>query len=183
MASFVNRSRLTIVEGVVFCTDMCRYQYVAGGSASRRRMNGNEYRREELSDFLRTRRARLSPHEAALPQGGARRRTPGLRREEVALLADVGITWYTWLEQGRPIKMSAEALERVARALRLGLEETRHLFVLADRTPPPTPRPNGDREMPEGLLRLLEGLDRSATPAFVRDECWDVLAWNRTMGA
>jgi hypothetical protein len=104
-----------------------------------------------------------------------------LRREEVALLADVGITWYTWLEQGRPIKMSAEALERVARALRLAPEETRHLFVLAERTPPPSLQPNG--EVPEGLAQLLDGLGRGSTPAFVRDERWDVLAWNQTMSA
>jgi transcriptional regulator with XRE-family HTH domain len=144
-------------------------------------MEDKEQRREELSDFLRTRRARLSPHDAGLPEG-ARRRTPGLRREEVALLADVGITWYTWLEQGRPIKMSAETLGRVASALQLGPDETRYLFVLADRVPP-SMHLNGDREVPEDLLRLLDGLDRGTTPAFVRNERWDVLSWNRTMGA
>jgi hypothetical protein len=76
--------------------------------------------------------------------------------------------------------MSAEALGRVALALQLSPEETRHLFVLADRTPP-TPHP--DREVPGSLLQLLDGLDRGVTPACVANERWDVLAWNRTMGA
>jgi hypothetical protein len=75
---------------------------------------GNEpERRRELADFLRTRRARLTVEQAGLP-ARSRRRTPGLRREEVAELADIGVTWYTWLEQGRPINVSAPVVERLA---------------------------------------------------------------------
>lgn len=75
-------------------------------------------RRDELRDFLRTRRARLSPSDVGLPNAG-RRRTPGLRREEVAVLAGVGVSWYTWLEQGRDIKVSEQVLDAISRALRL----------------------------------------------------------------
>lgn len=80
--------------------------------------------------FLRTRRERMTPKLAGLPESG-RRRTPGLRRSEVALLADVGLDWYTYLEQGRHINVSAEVLDRIAGALQLGESERRHLFHLA----------------------------------------------------
>ena len=81
--------------------------------------NGNgERRRVELADFLRKRRESITPDEVGLPDGG-RRRTPGLRREEVALLAGVGTTWYTWLEQGRDVRASLEVLEAISRALKL----------------------------------------------------------------
>lgn len=133
-------------------------------------------RRSGLADFLRTRRARLSPPDVGLPQG-SRRRTPGLRREEVALLADVGITWYTWLEQGRPVRPSAQALEQIARALHLDPDEERHLFALAGR---PLPERPGREEVPASLRRLLDGL--GPTPAYVTDACWNVLAWNSAFG-
>src|SRR5919197_6365197 len=87
-------------------------------------------RRESLAEFLRTRRMRLSPIDVGLPPG-FRRRTPGLRREEVAQLSGVGVTWYTWLEQGRPINVSSQVLEAVARTLRLDDSERRHMFALA----------------------------------------------------
>jgi MmyB-like transcription regulator ligand binding domain/Helix-turn-helix domain len=93
-----------------------------------------ERRREELADFLRTKRASLQPDDVGLPDGG-RRRTPGLRREEVALLAGVGITWYTWLEQGRPINASTQVLDAVSRTLRLDDAEREHLYRLAEATP------------------------------------------------
>ena len=88
-------------------------------------------RREELAAFLRTRRARIRPEDVGLPSG-ARRRTPGLRREEVAQLAGVGVTWYTWLEQGRPINASVQVLDAIARTLRLDRTECEHLYRLAD---------------------------------------------------
>ncbi len=88
-------------------------------------------RRAELAAFLRSRRERLSPEQAGLPPG-LRRRTPGLRREEVAQLAGVGVTWYTWLEQGRPINASAQVLTAVAQTLKLDQAEREHLFRLAD---------------------------------------------------
>jgi transcriptional regulator with XRE-family HTH domain len=93
-----------------------------------------ERRREELGKFLKARRARLSPEDFGMP-AGSRRRTPGLRREEVALLAGVGITWYTWLEQGRSINASTQVLDAVARTLRLDAAEREHLYRLAEATP------------------------------------------------
>jgi transcriptional regulator with XRE-family HTH domain len=91
-------------------------------------------RREELGKFLKARRARLTPEDFGMP-GGSRRRTPGLRREEVALLAGVGVTWYTWLEQGREINVSTQVLDAVASTLRLDRAERWHLYRLAEATP------------------------------------------------
>src|SRR2546423_10101985 len=88
-------------------------------------------RRGELAQFLRSRRARLSPADVGLAPG-IRRRTPGLRREEVAQLAGVGVTWYTWLEQGRPINASVQILDAIARTLRLDQAERAHLYRLAE---------------------------------------------------
>src|ERR1700730_4504368 len=95
-------------------------------------MNHDEIRRQELSDFLRTRRARISPADVGLATAH-RRRTPGLRREEVAQLAGMSVTWYTWLEQKRPIGVSAGALDNLARVLRLSPAERVQLFQLAGR--------------------------------------------------
>ena len=88
-------------------------------------------RRTELAAFLRSRRERISPEDVGLPVG-TRRRTAGLRREEIAQLAGVGVTWYTWLEQGRPINASVQVLDAIARTLRLDATERGHLFRLAD---------------------------------------------------
>ena len=107
-------------------------------------------RRAELAAFLRSRRERITPEDVGLPPG-FRRRTPGLRREEVAQLAGVGVTWYTWLEQGRPINASVQVLDAVARTLRLDPAEREHLYRLADsrrsrRCRRPTPgRPRSSR--------------------------------------
>lgn len=132
-------------------------------------------RRPELAAFLLRHRRRLTPADVGLPPGG-RRRTPGLRREEVAALAGVGLTWYTWFEQGRDIGVSEDFLLRVARALRLDDAECCHLFLLAHgRAPPP-----GSYEAPalDPLVRqLLDELH--ARPAHLLDLRWDVLAWNR----
>src|SRR5438876_5932607 len=98
-----------------------------------------DYRREALSSFLRSRRERVTPESAHL-KPGSRRRTLGLRREEVAALAGVGLTWYTWLEQGKDIQVSASFLDNLARALKLTDAERAHLFALAQRRPPPLPR-------------------------------------------
>ena len=130
-------------------------------------------RRRELADFLRSRRARLLPADVGLPDAGLRR-TPGLRREEVAMLAGVGITWYTWLEQGRKINPSDEVLASIARTLRLSSAETEHVFRLA-RTHPPA---NGTAAAVPPVLRLL--VDRQdPAPAILIDARWDLLAWNR----
>src|SRR5256885_13769617 len=101
-------------------------------------MTKNNEQRGELATFLRTRRARLSPTDVGLPHT-ARRKTVGLRREEVAQLASVGVTWYTWLEQGRDIHVSVQVLDSLAQALQLTSDEKAHLFLLAGQAPPPRP--------------------------------------------
>jgi transcriptional regulator with XRE-family HTH domain len=129
--------------------------------------------RRELVAFLRSRRARLSPSDAGLASG-ARRRTPGLRREEVAQLAGVGVTWYTWFEQGRSIQVSAHFLERVAFALRLDAVERAHLFALALHQPPPLESELAVTMSP-ALRRLLSTLPN---PSYVTTARWDVLDWS-----
>jgi transcriptional regulator with XRE-family HTH domain len=131
-------------------------------------------RRSELTDFLRTRRAQLTPQAAGLPANG-RRRTPGLRREEVAQLAGVGLSWYTWLEQGRDIKPSAQVLDALARVLRLDTAERAHLFSLA-RVELPLPAGDYPREAPAELAAVVEGL--LPFPAYLTGPRTDVLAWN-----
>ena len=132
-------------------------------------------RRREAGDFLRSRRERLNPSDVGLPDG-FRRRTPGLRREEVAMLAGVGTTWYTWLEQGRDVRPSNELLAALAEALRLDRTERGHLFILHDR-PAPERRPSGPERVDEPLRRMLDSL--TGQPAYVLGRRWDVLAWNR----
>src|SRR5688500_18144974 len=110
---------------------------MVGGMSSANGPEGTSHglRRDELRDFLRTRRARLTPRDVGMPDAG-RRRTPGLRREEVAVLAGVGVSWYTWLEQGCDIKVSEDVLDAIARALRLDEAERQHLYLLAGLNPP-----------------------------------------------
>jgi len=119
-------------------------------------------RRQELARFLRSRRERITPEQVGLPIVG-RRRTPGLRREEVAQLAGVGVTWYTWLEQGRPINASTDVLEALARALRLDEAERRHLLTLASRTG--TAHEPIISDAPDALVRLITAMEPS--PAYV----------------
>ena len=134
----------------------------------------DEERLSELSQFLRTRRERLGPADAGL-EPGRRRRTPGLRREEVAQLAGVSVTWYTWLEQGRPVRASEEVLDRLGRVLRLDPAEHRHLFVLARGHPPADPM-----DTPAILnARLQAVLDALPYPAYAATNGWTVVAWNR----
>lgn len=134
-----------------------------------------EARRREFGAFLRSRREKLMPTSVGLSEG-LRRRTPGLRREEVAVLAGVGTTWYTWLEQGRDVRPSTELLSALADALKLDSTERRHLFALNGRQPPET-RLAGPERVEEPLRRMLASL--IGQPAFVLGRRWDVLAWNR----
>ena len=97
-------------------------------------VRAQDRRRAELGQFLKARRAGLSPAQFGMPDG-SRRRTPGLRREELALLAGVGVTWYTWLEQGREINASVQVLDALARTLRLDRAEREHLYRLAEASP------------------------------------------------
>jgi transcriptional regulator with XRE-family HTH domain len=133
-----------------------------------------EARRREAGAFLRSRRERLSPSNVGLPEG-FRRRTPGLRREEVALLAGVGTTWYTWLEQGRDVRPSPEVLSALSDALLLDPAERRHLFILNDRQLP-EPKMADPDHVGEPLQRMLASLTQQ--PAYVIGRRWDVLAWN-----
>ncbi|WP_428954810.1 helix-turn-helix transcriptional regulator [Streptomyces sp. cg35] len=133
-----------------------------------------ELRRAELAAFLRSRRERITPEQVGLPDT-ARRRTPGLRREEVAHLASVGITWYTWLEQGRAINVSAGVLDAIARALLMDPTERAHAFTLAG-----TVDPRAETVCPAvtpTVLRLLKRLE--PYPAEVKNARYDVLAHNQ----
>ena len=139
-------------------------------------MTKDEIRRQELSDFLRNRRGRIAPADVGLPETNRRRRTPGLRREEVAQLAGMSATWYTCLEQKRPIRVSYSVLDNLARVLRLDPAERMQLFQLALRQP--VLDPLSKRETVSPLIRRL--LDQTdPVPAFVFGRRWDVLAWNR----
>lgn len=133
-------------------------------------------RRIELAKFLRNRRERLNPEEYSL-LASSRRRTPGLRREEVAQLAGVGVSWYTWLEQGRPITVSEQVLESIVRILKLDWAERRHLFLLARDHPPSLPQRNDDS--PPISPSLQDVLDAfGICPAYALDRCWNIVSWN-----
>ncbi|MFC1411040.1 helix-turn-helix transcriptional regulator [Streptacidiphilus sp. N1-12] len=133
--------------------------------------------RAELGGFLRSRRARIQPAEVGLPPG-RRRQTPGLRREELALLAGISVDYYIRLEQGRGPHPSEQVVNALGRALRLTGDEHDYLLRLADQPPAPV---DPAREVPANVLRLLERLD--GFPAMVINACFDVLAWNRMLVA
>ena len=129
---------------------------------------------QSLGDFLRATRERLTPEQVGLSSNG-RRRTPGLRREEVAQLANVGVSWYTSIEQGKDIHPSYQVLESLARALRLSDDERRYLFLLSK---------SGNGEESEIYKEISEGLERTVFalephPAYVMGKYWDILLWNR----
>ncbi|WP_028925236.1 helix-turn-helix transcriptional regulator [Pseudonocardia acaciae] len=135
-------------------------------------------RRRELATFLRSRRERLTPPDVGLPEFG-RRRTPGLRREEVAGLASMSVTYYTWLEQARDVSPSRAVVESLAGALRLDRTERAHLFALANHAVP-APTVGADPVHPT-LDDMVAALDPN--PAYVINQCWDVLAYNRAQAA
>src|ERR1700691_953187 len=127
-----------------------------------------------LGTYLKDRRTKLDPASFGFPLN--RRRTPGLRREEVAQRANVSATWYTWLEQGRGGAPSADVLDRIARALMLTDVEREHLFLLGLGRPPEVRYRAVDGITPR-LQRVLDSLEPS--PALIRTATWDVVAWNR----
>jgi transcriptional regulator with XRE-family HTH domain len=127
-----------------------------------------------LGTYLKDRRARLDPK--AFGISSTRRRTPGLRWEEVAQRANLSVTWYTWLEQGRGGAPSADVLDRIARALTLTSVEREHLFLLAQHRPPEIHYQAAQRVTPR-LQRVLDSLELS--PALVKTSTWDIIAWNR----
>ncbi|HEY4029490.1 MAG TPA: helix-turn-helix transcriptional regulator [Caulobacteraceae bacterium] len=131
-------------------------------------------RENRLGTYLKDRRARLDP--AAFGLTGTRRRTPGLRREEVAQRANISATWYTWLEQGRGGAPSADVIDRIARALMLTDLEREHLFLLGLGRPPEVRYRAAEGVTPR-LQRVLDALNPSA--ALIKTSLWDVVAWNR----
>jgi transcriptional regulator with XRE-family HTH domain len=130
-------------------------------------------RREQIREFLKGCRARLDPAKVGLVEP-CRRRSPGLRREDVAALAGVSVTWYTWLEQGRDINVSAGVLERICSCLRLTCDERQYLFALVHGRPAP-PHSEREEEFTEGLWKTIQFLP---VPALVMTLRWDIVAWN-----
>ena len=134
----------------------------------------DEESRPSLGEFLRARRDRLRPEDFGLPKGG-RRRAPGLRREEVAQLCGISPTWYAWIEQGRTMAVSVQALNAIANGLRLSRAERAYLFELASRADPAPPQlEHTDPQQLMALVRVIR------TPAYILDRHWDALAWNRS---
>ena len=134
----------------------------------------NPTRTQTLGAFLRAHRERLSPLALGFPSTG-RRRTPGLRREELAQLCGVSTTWYTWLEQGRPVSASAPVLSRIASALQLSRAETLYLFEIA-RSVVPDSHETHESTVPPALKDLV---DQMPIPAYVLDRQWNAVIWNR----
>ncbi|OKP84080.1 transcriptional regulator [Paenibacillus helianthi] len=128
-----------------------------------------------LGEFLKSRRERLQPEQAGIPNSFGRRRTPGLRREEVAILAGVSVTYYTWLEQGREVAASKEVIESIGRALQLSPDERLHLLQLWSSEKPDVPPPGTDSVNSE----WQDIIDQVAYPAFIANDRTEVLAWNR----
>lgn len=140
----------------------------------------DKIRRVELSQFLRIRRERLKPGQFGIP-ASTRRRTPGLKREEVAQLAGVSVSWYTWLEQGRPIVVSDQVLESISRVLQLDWAERRHLFLLA-KDYVPSSLPNHENiPVPGELQQVLDAF--GICPAYILDKRWNIVAWNESASA
>ena len=131
-------------------------------------------RRKALGDFLRSARARVQPASVGLP-AGTRRRTPGLRREEVAQLCDISTTWYTWIEQGREVTVSPAVLARLATVLRLQRAERHYMFELAECTDPEHDRDDGD-SLPPGLAECVHSITAAA---YILDRSWNVMSWNQ----
>jgi transcriptional regulator with XRE-family HTH domain len=152
--------------------DLCLYSGAGDNGLVDKESNIDTLRRQ-LIEFLKGCRARLTPAEVGLPDT-SRRRTPGLRREDVAALAGVSVTWYTWLEQGRDIQVSADVLERICSTLRMSADEREYLFALVQHraAPPVLSRQGG---VSPTVTRMLNAL---AVPAIVMTARWDVLAWN-----
>jgi len=136
----------------------------------------DEPRRVELAHFLRTRREHLSPSLFHLPEGAKRRRTPGLRREELAQIAGISPTWYMKLEQGREIQVSAQVLESLVRVFQLTTAERTHMYMLA-RQELPLYVQSHTRQINPDLQRVLNALNPH--PALVLNERWDIVGWNQ----
>lgn len=135
-------------------------------------------KKQLLGDFVREARARVSPQMAGLPSG-QRRRTPGLRREEVALLCDISVTWYTWIEQGREVAVSNQVWSRLADVLYLNRAERAYLFDLADGIDPD----HAKSQLGSLPLNLQACVDSICGPAYILDKYWNILYFNEKMDA
>ncbi|MFI4940770.1 MAG: helix-turn-helix domain-containing protein [Burkholderiales bacterium] len=135
-------------------------------------------RRKELGEFLQAIRLRTAPETFGIASYG-RRRTPRVRREEVAQIAGISPTWYTWIEQGREVNVSADVLDRLAQTLRFSRSERAYLFEMAGRRDPQGAEPDDDAA-PAVLSGLLDDI---AVPAYIMGRTWDMLAWNRPAAA
>src|SRR5437879_2336212 len=133
----------------------------------------SDSQRRELGDFLRSQRARLSPEAVGFP-AGSRRRTPGLRREEIAQLCGISVTWYTWIEQGRTVSVSPQALSRIAETLQLSRAKRAYLFELSGKKDPSLQQAVSE-DIPPEVLRVVRGIKG---PAYLLDRYWNVVAWN-----
>jgi transcriptional regulator with XRE-family HTH domain len=142
----------------------------------------DEQRRAELADFLKIRRLALQPEEVGLKVAqSSRRRTPGLRREEVADLAGISISWYTWLEQGRKIRVSTQVLGALSTALRLSTDQRDYLFTLAHADAQPNASNMSAEPVRPALHRIIHSQDPN--PAYILGPRLDLLAWNRATTA
>jgi transcriptional regulator with XRE-family HTH domain len=139
--------------------------------ATRRRLRSTVD--HQRSEFLRLCRGRIKPSDLGLPQS-QRKRTDGLRREDVAAMSGVSASWYTWLEQGRDMRVSDDVLERVCQTLRLSADDRTYLFLLVQHRPPRVPR----ESRPEAPLEVVRMINALNVPAIAMNLRWDVLAWN-----
>ncbi|MEK3976695.1 helix-turn-helix transcriptional regulator [Psychrobacillus sp. FSL K6-1267] len=130
-----------------------------------------------LGEFIKSRRERLQPSIAGIKPLPGRRRTPGLRREEVSYLANLSVTYYTWLEQGREVNPSPEVLLNISNALKLDEDEQKHLFDLANVDPASAGAVLNSERSDTGFLQTI--VDQLHYPSFVTDEGTDIIAWNR----
>jgi transcriptional regulator with XRE-family HTH domain len=147
---------------------------LSGQGHSLNRTSASGTQRRQLIEFLKGCRARLTPGQVGLPDTN-RRRTPGLRREDVAALAGVSVTWYTWLEQGRDIQVSADVLERISSTLRMSSDEREYLFALVQHRPAP-PSAARTEDLSPTIARMIDSL---GVPAIVMTARWDVIGWNQ----
>lgn len=141
-------------------------------------LEGSPLRREALGAFVRSARSRMTPQMAGLPEG-LRRRTPGLRREEVAQLSGISVTWYTWIEQGREVGVSPAVWGRLAGVLQLTRAERAYLFELAECADPQ----HGRDDAPGAAEHLQASVDAIAAPAYVLDRAWNIVVFNDAMNA
>lgn len=139
-------------------------------------MSDQEEKRRELGKFLKSRRSRLTPEQFGLPVG-PRRKVQGLRREELAQIAGIGLTWYTWLEQGKSIQVSTQVLECLVTVMQLNAEERNHLYKLALGQLPV----EQTASIEESLIPIVQNFmnEYQRCPAYVTDQRWDILLWNK----